>query len=175
VPPAPAGEAGGSGLAGPTLASSGPTGPTSPVTLAPATAGASIGAASSGGFVAVTGSGSSVAPGGPDPTDLSRAFKLHSRPGAPRVILLDFTGHTTSGTAWNDWVTGGATIVTPPFDMDGDTSSFSAAELQTIITTWRYVAEDYAPFDVSTLGADVGGHEGLWAVGHAVWAGRGAK
>ena len=36
----------------------------------------------------------------PDPTNTAEAFKLHSRPGA-RVILLDFDGHTTTGTAWN--------------------------------------------------------------------------
>ena len=29
------------------------------------------------------------------------AFKLHSLPGASRVIYLDLNGHTTSGTAWN--------------------------------------------------------------------------
>lgn len=36
--------------------------------------------------------GASAAPGGPDPADLDAAFRLHSRPGAPRRILLDFNG-----------------------------------------------------------------------------------
>ena len=103
--------------------------------------------------------------GGADPAT-SEAFKLHSRPGAPRVILLDFTGHTTTGTAWNYWSTGGNPIVTPPFDMDGNRSSFSAAELQTIITTWRYVAEDYAPFDVSAWPG-----RSIWAA--VAWRGNG--
>lgn len=31
-------------------------------------------------------------PGEPDPVDVSMAFKLHSRPGASRILLLDFDG-----------------------------------------------------------------------------------
>jgi hypothetical protein len=53
-------------------------------------------------------------PGDPDPTDTSLAFKLHSRPGAPRTILLDFTGSTWTGTAWNSASL--TTITTPPYD-----------------------------------------------------------
>lgn len=34
----------------------------------------------------------SAIPGEPEPVDLSLAFKLHSKYGASRVILLDFTG-----------------------------------------------------------------------------------
>jgi hypothetical protein len=103
----------------------------------------------------------SAAPGGPDPTDLSQAFKLHSRPGAQRTILLDFTGHTTTGTVWN--VFWGPSIVTPPFDMDGNSASFSDGERLTIITAWRAVAEDYAPFDVGArLVVDTGGGGRSW-------------
>ena len=43
------------------------------------------------------------------------AFALHSRPGASKVIYLDFDGHTTSGTSWNTSYTAGASIVTPPY------------------------------------------------------------
>jgi hypothetical protein len=60
---------------------------------------------------------------------LSQTFILHSRPGAQKVIYLDFLGNTTSGTSkWNSTYSGGADIVTPPFDTDGNPSSFSSSE-----------------------------------------------
>ena len=34
----------------------------------------------------------SAAPGGPDPIDPSQALRLHSRPGAPQRIVLNFQG-----------------------------------------------------------------------------------
>jgi len=55
---------------------------------------------------------------------LADTFRLHSLPGVSKVIYLDFDGHTTSGTAWN----GGATIVSAPYTIDGD-SAFSPTEL----------------------------------------------
>jgi hypothetical protein len=187
-----------------------------PSGAAPAPAGATTASGTTAG---------SAAPGGADPVDTSLAFKLHSRPGAPRTILLDFTGHTTTGSAWNSG--GPAQIVTPPYDTgargaaarllggpgraraaggghargrrrtgrpppglpgngrcapaavpqplghpplralrltraptppeDGNPSSFSAGELQNIITIWRAVAEDYAAFDVRWGGGAGGG------------------
>ena len=45
-------------------------------------------------------------------------FLLHSLPGASKVIYLDFDGHTTTGTAWNNGY--GATIVSAPYTIDGD-------------------------------------------------------
>lgn len=84
------------------------------------------------------------------------AFKLHSLPGANRVIYLDFTGHTTSGTAWNTSTTGGADIVSAPFDFDGDPSTFSAAERQRITRIWQRVSEDYMPFAIDITTEDPG-------------------
>lgn len=82
----------------------------------------------------------SATPGGDDPTDLSLAFKLHSRPGAPRVLLLDFTGHTIDSTnQWYSWKN--KIITTPAYDFDGNSSSFSTAELQNIIKIWRWVQD----------------------------------
>ena len=89
---------------------------------------------------------SNAYPGMADPVDTSLAFKLHSRPGAPRTVILDFTGHTATGTAWNPT----APIVSPPYDIDGVPSSFSQQELANIIAIWRNVAEDYSPFEVRT-------------------------
>lgn len=84
------------------------------------------------------------------------AFKLHSLPGASRVIYLDLNGHTTSGTAWNSNFTGGADIVSAPFDMDGDPTSWSAAELDRIKKIWQRVAEDFMPFAVDVTTEDPG-------------------
>ncbi len=80
----------------------------------------------------------------PNHAPLADTFKLHSRPSATKVIYLDFTGHTTSGTAWNR----GATFVTPEYDVDGRTG-FSDTELNNIQNIWARVVEDFSPFDVN--------------------------
>jgi PKD repeat protein len=84
------------------------------------------------------------------------AFKLHSLPGASRVIYLDFDGHTTSGTVWNSGYTGGAPIVSTPFDQDGDPSTFSDGERAAIQGIWKRVAEDFAPFAIDVTTEDPG-------------------
>jgi PKD repeat protein len=78
---------------------------------------------------------------------LEQTFALHSRPGAKRVIYLDFDGNLVSNTAWNNSYAVTA-IDAKPFDLDGIPSAFSDTELQRIQNIWRRVAEDYAPFDV---------------------------
>ena len=90
---------------------------------------------------AIDDSGSILDPGS---YPLADTFKLHSKPGAQRVIYLDFDGHTTAGSAWNS-----GTIVAPPFDLDGIVSTaFSSTELNRIQAIWQRVAEDFAPFNV---------------------------
>jgi len=84
---------------------------------------------------------------------LADTFKLHSKPGASRVIYLDFDGHTTSGTAWN--VGAVDPIVSPPYDTNND-PAFSNTELANIQTMWRQAAEDFAPFDVNVTTEDPG-------------------
>lgn len=64
---------------------------------------------------------------------------LESLPGAPGVILLDFDGHTVSGTYWNTFYTNGADIVAP--DLNWSESK--------IYDTWLRVAEDFRPFTVN--------------------------
>lgn len=49
------------------------------------------------------------------PITQASAFKLHSRPGAPHRVLLDFDGVTTINTAWNAQYQV-PVITTPPFD-----------------------------------------------------------
>lgn len=85
----------------------------------------------------------------------SQTFTLHSRPGAPLVIYLDFDGHVTSGTAWNNNFNGGADFATPPYTIDGD-PAFSSTELDRIQYIWQRVAEDFAPFDVDVTTEDPG-------------------
>jgi hypothetical protein len=79
---------------------------------------------------------------------LDQTFLLHSRPGANRTIYLDFIGFTLSGTAWNTSYNSGADIVAPPWDIDGDPTTFSTSERTAIQRIWLRVSEDYSPYDV---------------------------
>lgn len=85
-------------------------------------------------------------------------FALHSQPGAQRVIYLDFDGHTTTGTAWNNnsQIGTGSVVTSPPFDLDGEPSTFSTQERSIVEETWARVAEDYAPFAIDVTTADPG-------------------
>ena len=80
----------------------------------------------------------------PDASAADDAFSLHSNPGSPNVVYLDFDGHVVSATAWN----GGSTLYARPYDTDGDPSAFSQTERGAIAEIWHRVAEDFAPFDV---------------------------
>ena len=82
---------------------------------------------------------------------------IHSmETGAPRVIYLDFTGHSTSGTNWNSSYSGGNPIVSAPFSIDADANALSDHELTFIRNVWRRVAEDFAPFSVDVTTQDPG-------------------
>ncbi|MFI0400609.1 MAG: Ig-like domain-containing protein [Thiolinea sp.] len=73
-------------------------------------------------------------------------FKLHSNPGAPHVVYLDFDGHVITGTAWNSSTN--PSFTARPYDLDTNPSSFSEAEQANIAEVWRRIAEDYAPFNI---------------------------
>ena len=76
-------------------------------------------------------------------------LKLHSRPGATRVVFLDFDGHVISGTAWNTGTSSPATYVALPYDIESPANpTFNNDELNRIHEIWHRVAEDYAPFDI---------------------------
>ena len=77
--------------------------------------------------------------------DPGKAFLLHSRPGAPNKVFLNFQGGTISGTAWNSATT---TLYAVPYDTDAMPTVFSDAERRVIADIWHRVAEDYAPFDI---------------------------
>ncbi len=101
---------------------------------------------------ATTASGGATPPPAPHP--YSETFALHSSPGSLHTIYLDFDGATVSGTQWN--TDGVSTDPQPPYDTDGDPTSFGTGERDMIQEIWRQVAEDYAPFDVDVTTADPG-------------------
>lgn len=74
---------------------------------------------------------------------LADAFKLHSRPGAPNVVFIDFDGHVFTATAW-----GADTFSGVAYDLDGNTANFNDTERGRIIDIWHRVAEDLAPFNI---------------------------
>ena len=80
--------------------------------------------------------------------DPSLTFQLQSRPSASKIIYLDFNGHTTSGTSWND-STMGTSFYSPAYDTDGNPATFSDNELISIQEIWQRAAEDFSPFDVN--------------------------
>jgi hypothetical protein len=106
--------------------------------------------------------------------DLGRTFFLHSNPTATKTIYLDFNGHTTTGTRWNNKTN--PALTTSAFDFDGNVNVFSNAELERIQFIWQRVAEDFAPFGINVttqdLGADAlantGGRDNQWGVRAAI-------
>ena len=89
----------------------------------------------------------------PAPKPLSETFKLHSLPGAKRVIYLDFDGYEAAGSVWAN---GRTDTYAEPWSRDGDDSTFSDSERQAIQEIWRLVAEDFAPFAVDVTTEDPG-------------------
>lgn len=80
------------------------------------------------------------------------AFELESLPGAKRTIYLDFDGHVTAGTFWNN--TDRREIIHPPMDLFtpgiGLTPDyFTEHELLMIIRIWKQVCEDFSPYEVN--------------------------
>ncbi|MDR1477561.1 MAG: pre-peptidase C-terminal domain-containing protein, partial [Planctomycetaceae bacterium] len=109
------------------------------------------------------------------PAPLSETFTLHSNPNSNFTIYLDFDGHVTSGTPWNE---GFRDFVTPAFTMDAD-PNFSEAELEMIQYIWQRVSEDFMPFDVDvtteappdnylTKETPTGDSDGHWGVRVAI-------
>lgn len=86
---------------------------------------------------------------------LPDTFTLHSRPGAQRVIYLDFDGHSLTATAWNSAYGLADGYVLSPYDWNGS-PTFSDLELQEFQSIWQRVAEDFAPFDVDVTTQDPG-------------------
>lgn len=94
--------------------------------------------------------GQSVDTVGVAPFPPEMAFRLHSRPGASKVIYLDFDGHDASTTIW------GTDAIARPFDIDGIPGNFSATERDRIIYIWQRVAADYAMYEIDVTTEDPG-------------------
>jgi len=106
-----------------------------------------------------TASNSSALPGfkiqvGPDTSrfisppmtvNATTAFQLHSRPTAPKVLYLDFKGHTTPTGVFGGNV---SPIVIPAFKLSGTTSSTDQLNLNAIRDIWLHVSEDFAAWDI---------------------------
>lgn len=121
-------------------------------------------------FVDKTGALHYVEPMAPEPIDtpvapntganqasfpLDQTFFLESKPGSTKTLFLDFDGHVTQGTAWNNSY-GIASINSPAFDLDGNPNTFNSTELTRIQNIWKRVSEDYAPFDINVTTKDPG-------------------
>jgi len=92
-----------------------------------------------------TGPDTSIFTGTPQAVNATTAFQLHSRPGAAKVLYLDFKGHTTPVSA--SW--GNATpIVIPAFKLPGTATATDQLNLNAIRDIWLHVSEDYAAWDI---------------------------
>jgi hypothetical protein len=87
--------------------------------------------------------GMAAVPVGPFPPQLV----FHSRPGAPNVLYINFTGETVTNTQWNT-VVNRTSIPALAFSTDADFSTFSDSEQVVIKRVWQRMAEDYAPFNI---------------------------
>jgi hypothetical protein len=87
---------------------------------------------------------------------LDDAFLLHSRPGAPNTVFIDFDGHTISGTAWNGSISSYNAL---PYDLDGSSSTFNDTERGRIVDVWHRVSEDLAPFNIDVTTQDPGSYD----------------
>jgi len=81
------------------------------------------------------------------PVISTMAFKLHSRPGASRVVYVNMAGATVTDTIWNR-NSGFSNLYMLPYSSDSDYATFTQTELNSIAETWKRIAEDFAPFDV---------------------------
>jgi hypothetical protein len=75
------------------------------------------------------------------------AFALHSKPGAPRVVYLNFRGENVTGTQWNA-MSGRTTHPMKAYSEDANLAAFTQAELNTIAEVWKRISEDFAPFNI---------------------------
>lgn len=72
-----------------------------------------------------------------DPVGPNGLPLLHSVPGAPTAVYLDFNGYVT------------ATQNTLPYDTDGNGNTFNATEQADIRGAWRHVASYFAMFNTN--------------------------
>lgn len=81
---------------------------------------------------------------------LSALPQLSSLPESPYTLHLDFDGHFEP--IWGGY----SNATTPVFDRDGDATTFSQLEIDTIVEVWTRVSEDFAPFNINVTTVDPG-------------------
>lgn len=81
------------------------------------------------------------------PVPISSVPAYNSLPGAEYHIYLDFNGTIVENTAWNS--TTKPSFDCLPYDLDGDPTTFSDEEQESIRRIWERMAEDFAPFAVN--------------------------
>nr|MCU0981911.1 hypothetical protein [Pirellulaceae bacterium] len=101
---------------------------------------------------------------------LSESAAWHSKPAAAAKLFLDFDGAPAQD--WDSY----SIPATPAYDQDGNPSSFSGAELNSIQSIWNRVAEAYSPFDVDVTTEDPGNRDDFLTVavvigGSGSWTG----
>uniref|UniRef100_A0A6B2L1D7 Uncharacterized protein n=1 Tax=Arcella intermedia TaxID=1963864 RepID=A0A6B2L1D7_9EUKA len=78
---------------------------------------------------------------------------MHSRPGAPNVLFIDFDGEVVAKntSAWTE--NAQLALSCGVFSVDADTSTMSTYEVSLITEIWRRVSEDFSPWniDVTTV------------------------
>ena len=76
----------------------------------------------------------------------ANVFSLHSKPGASSVLYVDFDGHDLIDTRWNVY-SGQTTLNMRPYDLDGNYTSFSTAEVTRIggVSIGRVIGGFVAP------------------------------
>ena len=74
------------------------------------------------------------------PAPMEDTFKLHSLPGASKVIYLDFDGHEVN---WFDEY-----YRYDAWNLEGSPDTFSAKERAIIQQAWQSIAEDFLPFEI---------------------------
>ena len=92
-----------------------------------------------------TGPDTTTYTGTPPTVTATSAFQLHSRPGASKVLYLDFNGHTTPAGV-GGWKS--TPIVTPAFQLSGTASPTDQLNLNAIRDIWLHVAEDFSAWDI---------------------------
>jgi PKD repeat protein len=93
----------------------------------------------------LTGPDTTTYTGTPPTVTATSAFQLHSRPGASKVLYLDFNGHTTPAGV-GGWKS--TPIVTPAFQLSGTASPTDQLNLNAIRDIWLHVAEDFSAWDI---------------------------
>jgi hypothetical protein len=97
-----------------------------------------------------------------------------SLPGAKATIYLNFLGENVGS-----WL-GYNNVNIPAFDQNGDPTTFTSSELNSIQQIWQNVAEDYSPFNINVTTVDpqtLAGYTGevskIDIGGNGSWAGGG--